>query len=282
MFNLFNIFDIFKTHTGTKIQKTKRKKVGLALGSGDIRGWTHIGVMKTLLRHHVPIDYIAGASAGAVVGGSFAATGDITAIEHIAKTFSYRDLAWVLSDASFSTGLIKGQRAMNFLEKHIGKKLIESLSIPFAAVATNIQTGKPVILKTGDLVTAIRASSSIPLLFQPVIIEEMHLVDGGISLPVPVSIVRDMGADIVIAVNCYGYVADESKKANTLSGPAIMWSTINTLLHNLAKENVKSADVLIEPRVYPSTITDAVRSEMYIKQGSEATECMIGMIKNLL
>jgi NTE family protein len=265
--------------------KKKRKTVGVALGSGGVRGLVHIGVLKTLIQHDIPIDYIAGTSAGAVVGGFYAALGDIQKIESITTSVSYKDLAWVISDAAFSSGLIKGNRMIEFLSQFIGKQTIESLPIPFAAVATDMDTAEPVIIRTGDLLSAIRASSSVPLFFQPVSTQKTYMVDGALSLPIPVSVVRDMGADIVIAVNCNGYLISpqspeiQKKRPSSLD---IAWTTIYSLQYNLAKENVKSADIVITPHVTPMQITSAIHGEHIITLGTEEAEKNITAIKNLL
>ncbi|MFH0749943.1 MAG: patatin-like phospholipase family protein [Candidatus Gottesmanbacteria bacterium] len=262
----------------------KRKMVGLALGSGGVRGLVHIGVIKTLLAHQIPIDMIAGTSAGSVIGGVFAALGDINKVEAIVEAFGYRDLAWILTDAAFSSGVIKGQRAIEFLAHYIGKRTIESLSLPFAAVATNVASGEPVIIKHGDLINAVRASSSVPLLFQPMKIDNSYLMDGGISLPVPASVVRGMGADIVIAVNCDAYLVNKesNQPQKQPSSISVAWSTINSLRYSLAKENSKYADIIIEPRVTPKNITESVHGGPTIQLGIDETEKKIDAIKRLL
>lgn len=262
----------------------KRKTIGVALGSGGVRGLVHIGVIKTLLDYNIPIDYIAGTSAGSVIGGSFAALEDINKVETIVERFGYRDLAWILTDAIFSSGIIKGQRAIEFLAHYIGKRTIESLTIPFAAVATDVATGEPVVITKGDLLTAIRASSSVPLLFQPTKINDNYLMDGGTSLPVPTSVVRGMGADIVIAVNCDAYLV-KGRTVQAKRQPSsleIAKSTINSLRYSLAKANTKGADVIIEPIVTPKNITESVHGKPIIQLGCDATVPMISAIQKLL
>ncbi len=262
----------------------KQKKVGLALGSGGVRGLVHIGVIKTLLAHHIPIDIIAGTSAGSVIGGSFIALQDIGKIETIVEAFGYRDLAWILTDAAFSSGINKGQRAIEFLQHYIGKRTIESLVTPFAAVATDIATGEPVIITHGDLLTAMRASSSVPLLFQPIKIGNAYLMDGGTSLPVPVRVVKKMGADIIIAVSCDAHLINKeaNQQQNQPSALSIAWSTMNSLRYSLAKENVKSADIVIEPLVTPKNITESVHGGPTIQLGVDATLKMLPAIQKLL
>lgn len=263
----------------------KRKKVGLALGSGGVRGLVHVGVLKTLIQHNIPIDYIAGTSAGALVGGFYAALGDIQKIESITNAVSYKDLAWVFSDAAFASGLIKGNRMIEFLERFVGKRTIESLPIPFAAVATDMTTAEPIVIRTGDLLTAIRASSSVPLFFQPVSAKETYMVDGGLSIPIPTSVVRDMGADIVIAVNCNGYLVSSQMQEAQKKRPSSMtiaWATINSLQYSLAKEDVKGADIVITPHVTPMQITSAVHGGPIIALGTEEAEKQIAAIQKLL
>jgi NTE family protein len=162
------------------------KKIGLALGCGGARGLAHIGVIKTLVKNNIPIDYIAGSSIGALIGSLYAATLDILQVEKWFLELTYKDLIKVLLDPSLHSGLIKGEKFINFLQSKIGVRKIEELKIPFRAVATDLFTGKAVVFKKGDLGLAIRSSCAVPFLFSPVISGDKCLVDGGISMPVPV------------------------------------------------------------------------------------------------
>ncbi len=178
----------------------KKKKIGLALGGGAARGWSHIGVLRALEEKNINIDYIAGTSIGAFVG-AFYAIGKLEYLENFAL-----DLDWkiILSyfDVRFPTkGLLDGNKIYKLVSKNILHKNIEETKIPFCAVATNIKTGNEVRMRTGSIVDAVRASISIPGIFTPFKKDGMYLVDGGLLNPVPVDVVREMGADIVIAVD---------------------------------------------------------------------------------
>ncbi|MGI5827437.1 MAG: patatin-like phospholipase family protein [Patescibacteria group bacterium] len=257
----------------------KRKKLGLVLGSGGARGLAHIGVIKTLLKHNIPIDYIAGSSAGALVGGLFAAWQDIERIENLASEINYQKFLSVFSDLISKAGLFKGEKAEKFLREQLGNQKIEDLSVPFRAIATNVTTGQREILDKGCLATAIRASSSIPFLFQPTEVDGQLLVDGGICCPLPVDVVRQMGADVVVAVNLYHFSPQKTPKLNTLS---VAGSSIVLLLYYLAKENEKGADIVINPQIPYVHLTEFMKGQRYIKQGEVQTEKAIEKIRALL
>ena len=170
-----------------------RKKVGLVLGSGGARGWAHIGVIKAVEEAGIAIDYVVGASMGALVGGVYV-SGKLPLLEAVALEFGSRDLFYYFLDVNFPrSGLIEGERIVRLVHKHVVSSNIESLPLPFAAIATDIESGREVVIRDGDLVEAIRASISIPGIFTPVCRDGHVLVDGGLVNPVPVSIARSMG-----------------------------------------------------------------------------------------
>lgn len=178
----------------------KRKStIGLVLGGGAARGWAHIGVIRALEKIGVKPDLVCGTSIGALVGAIYAA-GELDRFEEwvlglgVNEIFSYIDV-------SFSGGLLKGERLMEFLRTDFVDRPIEALPIPFAAVATSLNNGIEVWLRKGSTVDAVRASIALPGLFTPVLHEGVVLVDGGLVNPVPVSVARAMGADVVIAVD---------------------------------------------------------------------------------
>jgi len=182
--------------------KKKGLKIGLALGGGSARGLAHVGVILALEAYNIPIDIIAGTSIGSVVGSLYAAGASIDQLEEAAlsmkksKTLSLTDLVLPHS------GLISGERIEEMLnDLFLEDKTFADLKIPFAAVATEIESGAEVILNQGKLIDAVRASISIPGIFTPVKYGEYYLVDGGVVNPVPVDVVKMMGADIIIAVS---------------------------------------------------------------------------------
>lgn len=262
-----------------------RNKIGLALGSGGARGLTHIGVIKVLVKHKIPIDFIAGSSVGAVVGGMYAALQDIGKVEQIVTELTYQDLIKAFSDPSFFAGLLKGDRAEEFLEQHLGKVKVEDLKTPFKAIATDIVNGDTVAIAFGRLAKAIRASASLPFLFKPTKMGKRFLIDGGNSQPVPVRTVKDMGANKVIAVNLneiFFPLAKKPKKDTDLSTISILRSSLDLLQYHLAKENVKEADIVISPEVPEVPLTKLVHGEELIKKGEEAMKKAIPKVKELV
>ena len=179
----------------------KKKKVGLVLGCGGAKGLSHIGVIKFLEEMEIKIDFIAGASIGALIGGAYASGLSIKEIEDIALETDLASTAKLFSPGFGKSGLVTGSKVHEFLTSILGEKKIENLQIPFTAVATDLLTGQEILLNKGDLVEAIRASISIPIVFQPVILNNIVLVDGGLVNPVPINVVREMGANHIIAVN---------------------------------------------------------------------------------
>jgi NTE family protein len=184
-----------------------RKKIGLALGSGSARGWAHIGVIKALDEAGIRLDYIAGTSAGAVVGAVYA-SGRINSLKDVVLQLDWKKVISFLDIVFPKSGLIDGKKIADFVRTSVGEKNIEDLRLPFCAVSTDLATGNEVVIKDGDIIEAVRASISMPGVFTPVKISNTILVDGGLVNPVPVSVVRKMGADLVIAVNLnHGIVA---------------------------------------------------------------------------
>jgi len=178
----------------------RRPQIGLALGAGAARGWTHIGVLRELADNGIKPDVIAGTSIGAIVGGCYAA-GRLDAVEAFARSLTKRRV-FAMMDLSFSgMSLISGDRLKSALEKEVNGIQIEDLPIPFAAVATEVGTGHEVWLQRGPLDLAIRASYALPGIFEPVRIGDRYLFDGALVNPVPVTVCRALGAEFVIAVN---------------------------------------------------------------------------------
>lgn len=174
--------------------------IGLALGAGAARGWSHIGVLRELAEQGIHPDIVAGTSIGAVVGGCYAA-GRLDQIEAFARSLTRRRV-FTLMDLSFSgASLISGERLKSSLEQELDGLKIEDIATPFAAVATEVGTGHEVWLQRGSLPLAVRASYALPGIFEPVRVGDRWLFDGALVNPVPVTVCRALGADFVIAVN---------------------------------------------------------------------------------
>jgi NTE family protein len=176
-----------------------RPSVGLALGSGSARGWAHIGVIRALEKAGVRPDIVCGTSIGALVGAAYAA-GELDRLESWVLQLGIGDVVGFM-DISLSGGVLKGDRLMEFFRRNWADRSIDELGVPFGTVATSLRTGAEVWLRHGSTLDAVRASISLPGLFAPVRWEGSLLVDGGLVNPVPVSLARAMGADIVIAVD---------------------------------------------------------------------------------
>lgn len=183
---------------------TATRKLGIALGSGSAKGWAHIGVLRELGERGLRPDVVAGASIGSLVGAAYA-SGQLDVLEDWARKLTRLDVLRLL-DASFSGGVIAGNRVMSAIGKLLEDRPIEELPVAFGAVATDLETGGEVWLREGPMLTAMRASSGLPGLFAPTRYEGRWLIDGGVVNPVPVSLCHALGADAVIAVNLNGDV----------------------------------------------------------------------------
>ena len=205
-----------------KKQNAPTPKIGLALGSGSARGWAHIGVIKALTEAGIHVDYVAGTSVGAVVGAVYA-SGRIDSFKDVVLQLDWKKIASFLDVVFPKSGLIDGNRIAEFIRSHVGEKNIEDLSLPFCAVSTDLATGNEVVFQDGDIIEAVRASISVPGVFTPVRKSGAILVDGGLVNPVPVSVVRKMGADLVIAVDLNHDIIDKKglKKASITNSSAL-------------------------------------------------------------
>lgn len=178
----------------------RRPRIGIALGAGAARGWSHIGVLRELAAEGIAPDVIAGSSMGAVVGGCFAA-GRLDDLEAFARGLTRRRVLGLMDLSLSGSGLIGGARLKGELDRALGETRVEDLPVSFAAVATEMGVGHEVWLTRGHLVTALRASYALPGLFEPVRAGARWLLDGALVNPVPITTCRALGADLVIAVN---------------------------------------------------------------------------------
>lgn len=178
----------------------RKMKIGLALGSGAARGWSHIGVIKALKQMGIDVDIVAGCSIGSLVGAAYASN-KLPALEEWVCSFSYWDVLRLMDLSWRRGGLLRGERVFNQYRTIMPVEQIEQCSRRFATVATNLSTGRELWFTQGDLHLAVRASCSIPGLMSPVAHNGYWLVDGGVVNPVPISLTRALGADIVIAVD---------------------------------------------------------------------------------
>jgi NTE family protein len=217
-------------------------RIGLALGGGAAKGFAHIGVIKMLEANGIHPDVVAGTSAGSVVGALYASGMDAFALQQQAVAL---DEAKIRDVSLFSGGVVKGQKLQDYVNTQVGQRPIERMRKPFAAVATQLETGERTVFVRGNTGQAVRASSSIPGIFEPVAIGAKHYVDGGVVSPVPVDAARQLGADFVIAV-------DISSKASGRN-PGSLLGTVNQSItimgQKLGQQELARADAVIRPRV---------------------------------
>ncbi|MFD5021483.1 patatin-like phospholipase family protein [Paenibacillus sp. NPDC058367] len=218
-----------------------RPVIGLALGSGAARGMAHLGVLNILEQEGIPIDMIAGTSVGSMVGGAYAAGMSVKECMKVLSTISWGQL---VRPTFPMRSLVHNAPIISFIEKHVGKRLIEELPIPFGAIASDVSTGEAHIMRTGSLAHAIAASTAVPVAMRPVNYQEKHLADGAIVHPVPAALVRSMGADIVIAVNVCPESFTKGAARHLIDS---LMNTIDIMSAKLIKEELQLADVILRP-----------------------------------
>ncbi len=269
-------------------------RVGLAMGSGAAYGYTLIGLLKVFEREGIPIDMVAGTSMGALLGGFFCAGKTPLQIEEIARTITKRWLIEnILGDITFPhSGFMAGQTLSAFLRSVVGNVEFPQLPIPFAAVATDIRSGHEVVLKDGRVADAIRASTSLPILFRPFLHKGRFLVDGGLVNPVPTSTVANMGADILISVNLTAKPSVRRGLGRHRRGfplgprspgmTEIFFKMLYTMQYEIAQARTEIAHVVIAPDVREFLWTDFHRSDEISKIGEAAAEEAVPKVKSLL
>lgn len=255
-----------------------RKKIGIALSGGAARGFAHLGVLKVLAENNIPIDCVAGTSAGSIAGASLACGLSVEENMAIGAQMSW----YRMTGFSYSAkGILTNAPMGEFLRKNLPYQNFEDLPIPFAAVACDLETGEEVIFKEkGDLITAIRASCAIPGVFAPVEYEGRLLIDGGITSLVPTKAVRKLGAEIVIAVDVNACGASYWGTPTTFLGVFIQSAMM--LLRTAGKSQHYRADVVIIPQIGHLRPDEIGKMNEFIKAGEEAAREKIDEIKAVI
>ena len=295
----------------------RRLKIGLALGSGSARGWSHIGVIRALERAGYPPDIVCGTSIGALVGAAYA-DGQIDRLEAWVRGLTWQSVLGLL-DLSFNGGLIQGEKLLAFFRSHFQDKSIEALGLSFGAVATELMSGRELWLREGSVIDAVRASMALPGLLTPAQQGGRLLVDGGLVNPVPVSLCRAMGADIVVAVDLnwdlmgrHLVEADEAAEpapsgplgslldklplglGRLRSGPAsanalpsifdVLAVSINIMQMRITRSRLagEPADVLVRPHLSDVALMDFHRAAQAIDEGERAAQEVIDELSRLV
>ena len=246
--------------------------VGLALGGGAAKGFAHIGVIKMLEASGIHPDVVAGTSAGSVVGALYASGMDAFALQQTAFGL---DEAKIRDVRLFSGGLVQGQALQDYVNQLLRKQPIEQLKMPFAAVATELETGTRTVFVRGNTGRAVRASSSIPGVFEPVEIHGKHYVDGGVVSPIPVDAARQLGADFVIAVD----ISAAPDGSNPQGMMGIVGQSISIMGRQLAAQESARADVVIRPDLRGIGPTDFEQKNQAILAGEKAALAAIPAIR---
>jgi NTE family protein len=250
-------------------------KIAVVLGAGAAKGFAHVGVLKVLESQKVPIDLVVGTSAGSFVGSLYASGIDAFGLQKIAVALQKDDVVdLTLPD----NGFIRGDKVENFINKTVRQIPLERMKIPFRAVATNFQTGEEIVFAMGNTGKAVRASCSVPGVFQPVKIGDWTYVDGGVVSPVAVDAARKAGADVVIAVDISAGV-----------GGALPQGILDTILQaidimyaKIASAQLRSADVVIIPRVSHIGTSDFEKRNEAILEGEKAAVQALPQIQQIL
>jgi len=258
-------------------RKKAGKKVGLALGSGAARGLAHIGVLEVLEKEGIPIDMIAGTSMGALVGALYAKGYGIEPMKKLVLKLTSKRLTYFLDAALPRTGLIRGRKIEDTLKSVMDDAEFSDLKIPFSCVAADIENGEEVVMREGLVWEAVRASSSLPVILAVAKWDDRYLVDGGLVNPVPVSIVRDMGADFVIAVNVLPH--REVKATAEPNIFTVIMHTINIPGNRVIQVSLAGADVVVEPDLRHIGYAGFHQAEECIREGARAARGLISEIK---
>lgn len=264
---------------GKRLEEVERPRVGLALSGGAARGIAHVGVLKVLFEEGVPIDFVAGTSAGSIAGAALASGMTIEEIEKLSRSLRWKDMGRMTLSR---LGVQSNARMEDFLRKFLPVTRFEEMRIPFAAVATDLHSGEPVVMSgEGDVPFAVRASCTIPGWYVPVT-DAMgrQLVDGGLVANVPASAARSLGADLVIAVDV------NAEGAKFLGPPqsaiGVIFQSMMVVQRTVSALQLQDADIVVRPRVGHIRWDEMKRADELILAGEEAARRTLARIRRLL
>ena len=247
-------------------------KIALVLGGGAARGFAHIGVIKSLEAQGIVPDIVVGTSAGSVVGALYASGMNGFELQNLALQMEEEMVAdWTLPNR----GVLKGEALQDFINQRVKNLTIQKMPKPLGVVATDLQSGELVLFRRGDTGIAVRASSAVPGMFQPVEISGRDYVDGGLTSPVPAQSARSMGADFVIAVDISN-VSRREKLTGTLD---VLLQTFAVMGHAISRHELEDADVVIRPQTATVSSTDFEGRHLAILEGEKAAAAIMPELK---
>lgn len=259
-----------------KIKETQHRPViAFVLGSGGARGYAHIGAIEVLEQAGIHPDFIVGTSAGSIVGSIYASGKPAVELRNIALNMKANDVRGIKLDKK---GFFDGKKVEDYVNLQVDQTPLEAMKIPMFVVATQLKQGKKVVFNYGNTGQAVRASVSIPSMFIPTIIANLEYVDGGLVSPVPVDVARDLGADIIIAVD----ILAQPEHTETTNVWGLFNQNINIMQNRLAHEELKHADVVIQPDLREKGhIFDVRGREVTMQAGADATLAKLNEIQKV-
>ncbi|BDX21211.1 exported phospholipase [Polynucleobacter sp. TUM22923] len=264
---------------GCSFLSNRKPIVGLVLGAGAARGFAHIGVIKALEAQGIRPDIVVGSSAGSVIAALLASGATGNTLNRLALNLDEATIAdWDLPFMGKFGGLIKGDALQAMVNREVQNKTIEQMRMPLGIVATELQSGKGILFRSGNTGLAVRASCSVPGVFQPAVIGGKEYVDGGLVAPVPVSYAREMGATFVIAVN----ISSEPVHQDASGTFGILQQTISIMQRSINQYELKSADIVITPRLKQMSSGDFKSRNAAILAGEVAAQEQMAALKERL
>lgn len=251
------------------------RRVGLALGGGAARGIAHIGVLKVFAENEIAVDCVAGTSVGSIIGALVCSGMGWQEILDVTRTIGWREL---VQPTLSGMGLVETRRLEEYVEKLTGDIDFTDLEIPFRAVAVDIATATKVVIDSGSVARAVRASASVPGIFEPVLEGDVALVDGGVINNLPVDQAREMGASHVIAVDLNADRSPGGMPENLLD---VTYRTFMVLLNNTSSAGREEADVLIQPDLSGIPYYELDQIDRMVELGVEAAEAKLDAIRGL-
>jgi NTE family protein len=250
-------------------------KIALALGGGAARGFAHVGVIKALEAQGIVPDIVVGTSAGSVVGALYAAGYNGFELQELSMKMDESQVSdWSLPNR----GMIKGEALQDFINKAVKHLTLEKMKKLFAVVATDLRSGEMIVFRSGNTGQAVRASSAVPGVFQPVSIGAREYVDGGLVSPIPIRVARSLGADFVIAVD----ISDKPKNNKTESSVEVLLQTFNIMGQSISRYELTDADIVIRPDTPGISATDFKDRHHAVLQGEKAVAVMLNELKEKL
>ena len=244
----------------------KRKKVGLALGSGGFRGFAHIGVLKVLRENDIKIDYISGSSIGSLIAAYYSLNKEVDTLLDKVNSLGKRNIFQFIDKSSYK-GILSQNKISKHLEPVFGQAKFSDCKIPLQIVSTNLKNGETMVFKSGSIKLAVQASCAVPLIFNSIKHKNKILVDGALVEPLPINILKTAGADVVIASNIYHKHEFNDKRFNLAH---VALRSVRILLYNYTQQKAKDADIHINPDVSKQVIEAGLKAVFSKKLALEA------------